>query len=79
MTWSATEVTAQALTVVAPDVVPEADGDLEADGDPEADGDVTATMTPPITPPTTRAAPSAAQGSHRRELRACPDACISAP
>src|SRR6185437_4511709 len=57
-TWSATEVTAQALTC--------ADGTAGAGA---ADDCVVApTMTPPITPPTTKAAPAAVHGSHLRGL-----------
>src|SRR6516165_4742142 len=72
MTWSATEVTAHALTVEEPGAA--RDPDVAVDPD-EA---VAAQMTPPITPPTTSAAPAAAH-SHRREIRACSGSAASAP
>lgn len=65
MTWSAIEVTGQALTV-------DEDEDVAA---PELllepDDFVAPTMRPPATPPTTSAATSATHHSHRRGLRAC--------
>jgi hypothetical protein len=73
MTWSATEMTLQALTCADP---AEPDVVLAA-GD--AEDLVAATITPPITPPTTSAAPSATHGSHPRVFRACFDPFIPAP
>src|SRR6516165_8997023 len=73
MTWSATEITLQALTWADP---AELDGVL-AGGD--AEDFVAATITPPITPPTTNAAPSAAHGNHPRLSRPCFDPLMSAP
>src|SRR5215469_2145306 len=68
-TWSATEVTGHALTVVE---------DVEALS-VEPEDCVAPTMTPPTTPPTTSAIPAAAQGSHRRELRTCFVSVMLAP
>src|SRR5512142_1942805 len=62
-TWSATEVTAHALTRAGFDVA----------AGVEADDFVTATMAPPITPPTTSAVPRAAHGSHRWLFCPCLD------
>src|SRR5215469_7366679 len=64
MTRSATEVTGQALTVVAP---AEAAGDCELAA--ELDDCVAPTMRPPATPPTTSAAPTATHSNHRRGPR----------
>src|SRR5690348_91035 len=63
-TWSATEVTSHTLAVMGADVA----------AGVEADDFVAATMTPPITRPTTSAVPSAAHGSHRRLFCPCLDA-----
>jgi hypothetical protein len=60
-TWSATEVTGQALRVA------EAVDEREVPVEP--DDCVAPTMRPPATPPTTKAAPSSAHSNHRRELR----------
>jgi len=70
MTLVATEVTAQALTVVAP---------VEPDVGLDPDELVAAPVHPPTTPPTTSATPAAAHGSHRRELRTGLDSAIPAP
>ena len=69
-TWSATEVTGQALTVVE---------DAEVTGLAlEPDDCVAPTMTPPITPPATSAMPSAVHTSHRRRRRGCLDSLTTA-
>jgi len=68
-TFVATDVTAQALTVVAPAEPDEAPG--------EADGLVAVLVHPPTAPPTTSATPAAAHGSHRREFGECFDAVIA--
>src|SRR5215469_13251113 len=60
-TWSATEVTGQALSVW--EAVEEPEVTLEPDDC------VVPTMRPPATPPTTSAVPSATHSSHRRGLR----------
>ncbi|HYB45867.1 MAG TPA: hypothetical protein VED20_00720 [Streptosporangiaceae bacterium] len=70
VTSVATEVTAQALTVVAP---------VEPDVGLGPDELVAVLVHPPTAPPTTSATPAAAHGSHRRTLRACFDPAISAP
>src|SRR6516165_3015460 len=57
MTWSATGVTAHALTAWE-----------EPDAEPGADELVAELVHPPTTPPTTSAPPSATQGSHRRAV-----------
>src|SRR5215831_16238990 len=62
MTFSATEVTGQALVVDEDAEVPE----LTL----EPDDWVAPTMSPPATPPTTSAVPSATHSGHRRGLRA---------
>src|SRR5215470_19415498 len=67
-TWSATEVTLHTLGGAG----------LDAAG-AEADDFVAATMTPPITPPTTSAVPSAAHGSHWRGPRGSFGSVTSAP
>src|SRR5262249_23691997 len=64
-TFSATEVTGQALSVDEDTTVP----GLAL----EPDDWVAPTMRPPTTPPTTSAVPSATHSSHRRGLRACLD------
>lgn len=71
MTFSATEVTGQALTV---DDDPEV---LELTLEP--DDLVALTMRPPTTPPTTSAVPSATHSSHPRGLNACLDSLTTAP
>src|SRR5690349_3671785 len=68
-TWSATEVTSHTLAVMGADVA----------AGMAADDFVAATMTPPITPPTTSAVPSAAHGSHRRLFCPCLDPFTLAP
>jgi len=73
MTWFATEMTLHTLTCADP---AELDVVLAA-GD--AEDLVAATITPPITPPTTSAEPSATHGSHPRVFRACFDPFIPAP
>src|SRR5215471_4756451 len=74
MTCSATEVTGQALAVLA------VDEDEELPGlTVEPDDCVAPTMSPPTTPPTTSAAPSATHTSHRRGPRACLDSPTTAP
>src|SRR5215469_3583023 len=70
-TFSATEVTGQALVVV--DEAAEVPG-LAV----EPDDCVALTMRPPATPPTTSAVPSATHSSHRRGLRACLDSLTTA-
>src|SRR6516225_5273581 len=70
-TWSATEVTGQALRV---------DEDAEvSELTLEPDDCVSPTMRPPTTPPTTSAVPSAAHTSQRRGLRGCLDSPTTAP
>jgi hypothetical protein len=70
-TWSATEVTGQALAV---------DEAAEVPGlTLEPDDCVAPTIRPPTTPPMTSAVPSASHSSHRRGLRACPDSLTPAP
>src|SRR5690242_1201201 len=68
-TWFATEVTSHTLAVTG----------FDAAAGVEADDFVTATMAPPITPPTTSAVPSAAHGSHRRLFCPCLDPFTLAP
>src|SRR5215831_12813190 len=71
MTWSATEVTGQALAV---------DEAAEVPGlTVEPDDCVAPTMRPPATPPTASAIPSAAHSNHRRGLRGCLDSPTAAP
>src|SRR5215471_5105417 len=71
-TWSATEITGQALAVDDEDTeVPEVAL--------EPDDCVAPTMRPPATPPTISAAASATHSSHRRGLRGCLDSLIAAP
>src|SRR5262249_32368610 len=70
-TWSATEVTGQALWVA------EAVDERELTVEPEDCG--APTMRPPATPPTTRAVPSAAHSSHRGGRREGFGSFTSAP
>src|SRR6516165_2767752 len=70
-TWSATEVTGQALRVAEP--VDECGLAVEPDDC------VAPTMRPPATPPMTSAVPSAAHSSHRRGRRECFGSFTSAP
>src|SRR6516164_10338455 len=73
MTCSATEVTGQALAVLA--VVE----DAEVPGPAvEPDDCVAPTMTPPTTPPTTSAVPRPSHTSHRRGPRGCLDSPTTA-
>src|SRR5215471_6056748 len=73
-TCSATEVTGQALAVLAVDEDAEV---LRLTVEP--DDCVAPTMRPPTTPPTTSAVPSAAHTSHRRGPRGCPGSLTTAP
>jgi hypothetical protein len=68
MTSFATETTLQTLTWADPADPAELDVELGA-GD--AEDFVAATITPPMTPPTTSAAPNAAHGNHPRVSRPC--------
>jgi hypothetical protein len=70
MTSSATGVTAHALTVELPDVVPELP-EVALVPDELAD--------PVVQPPTTNAAASATHGDQRREPGACFDSVTTAP
>src|SRR5262245_39816574 len=70
-TWSATEVTGQALAVDEAAEVPR----LAL----EPEDWVAPTIRPPTTPPMTSAVPSASHSSHRLGLRPCPEPPTPAP